>query len=136
MTTLWTCDIDENEIEERCANEATHIVTWFDEADEEEGRAGQTLKVCAAHREIRSGVLETPGVVDVGVARIDRAAEPESAARPMQWCWSHLQRGEFVHADTVVGLDDSGHVTAYEATDPATQFGFCSTCIDEHTCRA
>lgn len=132
MTTLWTCDVDENEVEERCEEDATHIVTWFHESDAEQNRAGHTLKVCERHRvEVRVGVQETPGVVEVAVARIDRALDPEPAQRPTQWCWLHLERGEFVPATTVVGLDDSGRATAYDATDPATQFSLCRACLTE-----
>lgn len=89
MTTLWTCDIDENEVDERCTKDATHIVTWYDEADAEQNRAGHTLKVCEEHcGEVEAGVWETPAVVDVAVARIERTPEP-----------------------TTTSVDDRGHLT-------------------------
>lgn len=128
MTTLWTCDIDESEVDERCAQEATHIVTWFDEVDAEQNRAGHTMKVCTEHSEdVKAGLWETPAVVDVGVARIDRGAEP--APRPDQWCWQHLERGEFIAADVTVYLDDDGHVV----DAPGEAFRFCRQCLTERT---
>lgn len=73
MTILWTCDVDESDVEERCKKDATHLVTWYDEADVAENRAGHTMKVCDEHRDaVRFVVWETPSIVDVGIARIDR----------------------------------------------------------------
>lgn len=72
MTTkTWTCDIDENVEAERCTNDAARIVTWYDEADEDQDRAGTTIKVCEECFEwVKHGVWETPAVVDVGTALI------------------------------------------------------------------
>lgn len=130
MTTLWTCDIDESEVDERCAKEATHLLTWFDEADKDAGRAGHTLKVCAEHSDdVKAGLWETPAIVDVGVARIDRAVEHQPVHRPDKWCWPHLERGEFVPADATVHLDGDGRVVDV----PGEPFRFCRKCLAEYT---